>query len=96
MFHSLANRQPKVWPLYIESQQAILSATQFVIKMNRFAKDPETHAAPVQDMQELQTRIDGLLAFAHGRDHTGIVQVSNPEETAARALRCMSIVKLNR
>lgn len=73
-----------------------MAATQFVIKMNRFVKDPEAHAAPIEQMQELHTRIDGLLAFAHGRTHSAAVQFTNPEETAARALRCMSIVKLNR
>lgn len=93
---SVANRQSKVWPLYIESQQAILAATQFVIKMNQFVKNSEAHAAPVEQMQELHTRIDGLLAFAHGRTHTATVQVPSPEQTAAQALRCMSIVKLNR
>jgi len=86
----------KVWPLYIESQQAILSATQFVIDMNRFVKSPEEYAAPVEQMQEIHTRIDGLVAFANGKSHETIVQAFDPETTAAQALRCMSIVKLNR
>jgi len=86
----------KVWPLFIESQQAILSATQFVIEMNRFVKEPETHAAPVQQMQELHTRIDGLITFARERTHEATSQTTDPEATAAQALRCMSIVKLNR
>jgi hypothetical protein len=82
--------------LYIESQRAILSATQFVIEMNRFVKDPKAHAAPLQQMQELHTRIDGLVTFANGRSHKMMAQDTNPEETAAQALRCMSTVKLNR
>jgi hypothetical protein len=86
----------KVWPLFIESQQAILSATQFVIEMNRFVKDPKAHDAPVQQMQELHTRIDGLLTFAHGRTQEATSRTTDPETTAAQALRCMSIVKLNR
>jgi hypothetical protein len=91
-----ANVAFKVWPLFIESQQAILSATQFVIEMNRFVKDPEAHAAPIQQMQELHTRIDGLITFARGRTHEATGQNTDPEATAAQALRCMSIVKLNR
>jgi hypothetical protein len=82
--------------LYIESQRAILSATQFVIEMNRFVKDPKAHAAPLQQMQELHTRIDGLVTFANGRSHKMMAQDTNPEETAAQALRSMSTVKLNR
>jgi len=91
-----ANGMFKVWPLFIESQQAILSATQFVIEMNRFVKDPEAYAAPVQQMQELHTRIDGLITFARGRTQEATTQTIGPEATAAQALRCMSIVKLNR
>lgn len=86
----------KVWSLYIESQQAILSATEFVIEMNRFVKNPETQTAPVQQMQELHTRIDGLITFASDRTHEATFQTTDPEATAAQALRCMSIVKLNR
>lgn len=86
----------KVWPLFIGSQQAILSATQFVIEMNRFLKDPEAHAAPVQQMQELNTRIDGLITFARGKTHEAASQTTDPEAIAAQALRYMSIVKLNR
>ena len=64
--------------------------------MNRFVKDPEAHAAPVQQMQELHTRIDGLITFARGRTHEATTQTTDPEATAAQALRCMSVVKLNR
>jgi N-acyl-L-homoserine lactone synthetase len=86
----------KVWPLYIEAQRAILSATQFVIEMNRFVQDPKAHAAPLQQMQELHIRTDGLVAFANARSHKAIVQDTDPEATAAQALVCMSVVKLNR
>jgi hypothetical protein len=82
--------------LYIEAQRAILSATQFVIEMNRFVNDPKAHAAPLQQMQELHIRIDGLVAFADARSHKAIVEDTNPEATAAQALICMSVVKLNR
>jgi hypothetical protein len=91
-----ANIASEVWSLFIESQQAILSATQFVIEMNRFVKDPKLHAAPIQQMQELHTRIDGLITFARGRTHEATSKTADPEATAAQALRCMSIVKLNR
>lgn len=64
--------------------------------MNRFVKDPETNAAPLQQMQDLHTRIDGLVTFANGRTHEAIAQATDPEVTAAQALRCMSVVKLNR
>lgn len=64
--------------------------------MNRFVKNPEEHAAPVEQMQEIHTRIDGLVAFANGKTHDAMVQATDPEVTAAQALRCMSIVKLNR
>jgi hypothetical protein len=82
--------------LYIESQRAILSATQFVIEMSGFVKDPKAHAAPLQQMQALHTRIDDLLAFANESSHRAAAQDTNPEVTAAQALRCMSVVKLNR
>lgn len=64
--------------------------------MNRFVKNPEAHAAPIQQMQDLHTRIDGLVTFARGKTHEMTTQTADPEATAARALRCMSIVKLNR
>jgi hypothetical protein len=64
--------------------------------MNRFVKDPEAHTAPVKQMQELHHRIDCLVTFASGRTHEAKVQAAGPEVTAAQALRCMSIVKLNR
>lgn len=64
--------------------------------MNRFVENPETQTAPVQQMQELHTRIDGLITFAGGRTHEVTLQTTDPEATAAQALGCMSIVKLNR
>lgn len=86
----------QVWPLYIESQQAILAATQFVISMNRFVKDPDSNVVPAQEMQDLHKRIDGLIPLTNEGAHTALGQTTNPEVTAARALRCMSVVKLNR
>jgi hypothetical protein len=90
------NHVIQVWPLYIESQQVILAATQFVINMNRFVKDPEANAVPSQEMQDLHTRIDGVVTMTNERAHSEPSQNNDPEATAARALRCMSIVKLNR
>ena len=82
--------------MYIESQQAILSATQFVIEMNRFVKDPQASPLPHVRMQELHERIDHLVEYASGKPHEGSGQTVDAEATAARALRCMSVVKLNR
>ena len=64
--------------------------------MNRFVKDPEAHAAPIQQMQELHARIDGLITFASEGKNEINAQTTGPEATAAQALRCMSVVKLNR
>jgi hypothetical protein len=91
-----ANRAIQVWPLYIESQKAILAATQFVISMNRFVKDPEANVVPSQEMQDLHSRIDDVVTLTNEGVHPELSQTTDPEATAARALRCMSIVKLNR
>jgi beta-xylosidase len=86
----------QVWPLYIESQQVILAATQFVISMNRFVKDPEANTVPSQEMQDLHSRIDSVVTLTNEGAHPDLSQATDPETTAARALRCMSTVKLNR
>lgn len=93
---SLLTIPTQVWPLYIESQQVILAATQFVISMNRFVKDPEANTVPSQEMQDLHTRIDGVVTLTNEEARTELNQNNDSEATAARALRCMSIVKLNR
>ena len=93
---SLLTIPTQVWPLYIESQQVILAATKFVISMNRFVKDPEANTVPSQEMQDLHTRIDGVVTLTNEEARTELNQNNDPEATAARALRCMSIVKLNR
>ena len=90
------NNTTQVWPLYIESQQVILAATQFVISMNRFVKDPEANTVPSQEMQDLHSRIDSVVTLTNDGTHPELGQTTDPEATAARALRCMSIVKLNR
>jgi len=82
--------------LYIESQQAILAATQFVISMNRFVKDPDANVVPSQEMQDLHSRIDDLVTLTNEEVRKEPSLATDPEATAARALRCMSIVKLNR
>jgi len=65
--------------------------------MNRFVKDPEANAVPSQEMQDLHSRIDGLVTLTNEEAQTEQSrQATDPEGTAARALRCMSIVKLNR
>jgi hypothetical protein len=96
MHRQSVNHIIQVWPLYIESQQVILAATQFVISMNRFVKDPEANTVPSQEMQDLHSRIDSVVTLTNDRAHPELGQNTDSEATAARALRCMSIVKLNR
>lgn len=74
----------------------ILAATQFVISMNSFVKDPDANAVPSQEMQDLHSRIDRVVTSTNEGAHPELSQSTDPEATAARALRCMSTVKLNR
>ncbi|KAM0715677.1 hypothetical protein Q7P37_009176 [Cladosporium fusiforme] len=83
------------WQLYIDSQQAILAATQFVIEMNQYVKEPQNYPMPFEKMQNLHRHIDELILFANQEPLVNPQQPTDPEATAARALRCMSIVKLN-
>lgn len=94
--HLMIANRTKVWKLFIESQQAILSATQFVIEMNHFVQDPENSEMPVQKMQDLHTLIDNLIVAADQTPVDTAPTPTDPEGTAARALHCLSVVKLNR
>lgn len=94
--YSALTSSAQVWQLYIESQQAILSATQFVMEMNQYVKDPQQHSLPFERMRGLHKHIDELITFANEVPLAHTQQPVDSEATAARALRCMSIVKLNR
>lgn len=51
---------------------------------------------PVQKMQDLHTLIDNLIVAADQTPVDTAPTPTDPEATAARALHCMSVVKLNR
>lgn len=94
--HQATHKYTQVWQLFIESQQTILSATQFVIEMNRHTNDFQEHMLPLKDMHDLHHRIDGLLVIAKQHTRIRTNNPDDPEAIAAQALRSMSIVKLNR
>lgn len=82
----------------MQSQRAILAATQFVIELNKAIKENADMAPIHRKMTELENSIEPLLA----RSEPWLLPATttsplDPAETVlARSLRCMATIKLNR
>ncbi|QBZ57921.1 hypothetical protein PoMZ_02859 [Pyricularia oryzae] len=88
---------PEAFPAFVQAQQAILSATQFVIDLNKTLKENGDMSRIYQRMQELETTLEPLIlqseAFATRPMTTTTVNTS--EELVGHTLRCMARIKLS-
>ncbi|KAK7739740.1 hypothetical protein SLS53_005710 [Cytospora paraplurivora] len=89
---------PDAFPVYIQSQRAILAATQFVIELNKVVNRENVDMNPIYErMKELEAFMGPLLS----QSDTWILRstttspVDPTEEVVARSLRCMAAIKLN-
>ncbi|KAK9771243.1 putative Zn(2)-C6 fungal-type domain-containing protein [Seiridium cardinale] len=88
---------PEAWPLFIQSQQAILTATQFVIDLNEAMNSHADMNIVYRKMVELELFLEPLVtasenwAFSCSPNQL----VDQYEVSVAQALRSMSRIKLN-
>jgi hypothetical protein len=86
-----------VWPVFIESQRTILTATQFVVDLNQAIEREQDLSILCGRMQVLHQAFEPLVAASDSWYSNMDAQTpSEPEALAARSLRCMSKIKLNR
>ncbi|TDZ16665.1 Sorbicillinoid biosynthetic cluster transcription factor sor3 [Colletotrichum orbiculare MAFF 240422] len=88
---------PEAFAVYIQAQQAILSATQFVIELNKTVKSGGDMTRIYERMKEMETSLEPLttLADAWVLLSTTTTPVDPTEEVLSRSLRCMARIKLN-
>ncbi|KAK2049513.1 hypothetical protein LZ31DRAFT_457312 [Colletotrichum somersetense] len=89
---------PEAFTLFIQAQQAILSATQFVIELNKTVKSGGDMTSIYARMKELEQYLEPLNAMADSwiLQSTTTTPLDPTEEVLSRSLRCMSRIKLNR
>ncbi|KAJ9144977.1 C6 zinc finger domain-containing protein [Pleurostoma richardsiae] len=88
---------PEAFALFIQAQQAILSATQFVIELNKAVKAEADMCRIYDRMKELELFLEPLNTMADSWDliSTTTSPVDPTEEVLSRSLRCMARIKLN-
>ncbi|KLU90281.1 C6 zinc finger domain-containing protein [Magnaporthiopsis poae ATCC 64411] len=88
---------PEAFTAYITAQQAILTATEFVIDLNKTMKANGDMNRVYNKMVELDARLEPLLAKSETWDmRSPITLTTEPsEEVVGRSLRCMARIKLN-
>ncbi|KAI1381820.1 hypothetical protein F4677DRAFT_399845 [Hypoxylon crocopeplum] len=88
---------PDVWPLFVQAQQAILAATQFVIEFNKARKEQSDMTRIFNRMQELERALEPLIVKSEAWVLTcPLTQpVDKTECVLSQSLRCISRIKLN-
>ncbi|KAI0021639.1 hypothetical protein F4780DRAFT_273607 [Xylariomycetidae sp. FL0641] len=88
---------PEAWPLYIQAQQSILAATQFVIEFNKARKARADMTRIFSRMCELERLLEPLITKTEAwtPSYSLTQPVDKFEATLGHALRCMSRIKLN-
>ncbi|CAK7210566.1 hypothetical protein SCUCBS95973_000829 [Sporothrix curviconia] len=88
---------PEAWPVFIESQQAILASTQFVIELNKVLATQGDMEPMYRKMIDLENRIAPMVERADMWTFSGnLAPVVDPAETClVRSLRNMARIKLN-
>ncbi|CAK7236571.1 hypothetical protein SCUCBS95973_009652 [Sporothrix curviconia] len=88
---------PEAFPHFIQAQQAILSATEFVVELNRALGSQADMTRIFDRMRELEAFLDGLNSQAES--WTLSASTTSPmepsEEVLSRSLRCMARIKIN-
>ncbi|KAI0380106.1 hypothetical protein F5Y04DRAFT_282235 [Hypomontagnella monticulosa] len=95
--YPLVKADPEAWPLFIQAQQAILAATQFVIDFNKARKDQSDMTRIFNRMRELERLLEPLIT----KSETWVLNcpltqpVDKRESVLSQSLRCISRIKLN-
>lgn len=88
----------EAFPNFIQAQQAILSATQFVIDLSKALTENADMSHIYQRMHDLETMLEPLIlqseAFAT-QSTISTTTVDPSEELVGQTLRCMARIKLN-
>lgn len=86
------------WTIFLQSQQAITSATQFVINLDAISRSKSNPTSTWDRMLELDAILEPLIAQADSWNLTSTPAVSldKAEMKVARALRGIARIKLNR
>ncbi|KAI1779698.1 hypothetical protein F4818DRAFT_149655 [Hypoxylon cercidicola] len=88
---------PEAWPLFVQAQQAILAATQFVIEFNKARKEQSDMTRIFNRMRELERLLEPLIT----KSETWVLNcpltqpVDKRESVLSQSLRCISRIKLN-
>ncbi|KZL82420.1 c6 zinc finger domain-containing protein [Colletotrichum incanum] len=87
----------QAFAVYIQAQQAILSATQFVIELNKTVKSGGDMTRIYARMKEMEQYLEPLNAMADSwiLQSTTTTPLDPTEEILSRSLRCMARIKLN-
>ncbi|KAL2070283.1 hypothetical protein VTL71DRAFT_13309 [Oculimacula yallundae] len=85
------------WPVFLQSQQAITSATQFVIDLDATLKLGSNTTAIWDRMLELEAIIEPLIVAADSwtLSSTPPLSLDSSEMVVGQALRCIARIKLN-
>lgn len=89
---------PEAWPLFVKSQQAILSATQFVIELNKAMKLQADMAPIYKRMTELENYLEPLVTESESwmlSNNPSAPLVNQHEAVVAQSMRYMARIKLN-
>lgn len=88
----------QAWPLFIQAQQAILAATQFVIDFNKARKEQSDMNRIFNRMRDLERLLEPLIAKSESWIlNCPLTQlVDKRESVLSQSLRCISRIKLNR
>ncbi|KAK3934998.1 Sorbicillinoid biosynthetic cluster transcription factor sor3 [Diplogelasinospora grovesii] len=88
---------PEAFPVFIQAQQAILGATQFVIELNRAVEARADMSQIYEKMKELELLLEPLSqrAEAWNLPSSNTTPVDPSEEVLGRSLRAMAQIKLN-
>ncbi|KAI0154885.1 hypothetical protein GGR57DRAFT_502076 [Xylariaceae sp. FL1272] len=88
---------PEAWSVFVQSQQAILAATQFVSDFNKARKAGADMTRSYNRMRELERILEPMITQSESWSSTcALMQpLDHSEAVLAHALRCMSRIKLN-
>ncbi len=89
---------PEAWPVFIEAQQAILTATQFVIELTKVLASNGDMDPIYRKMVELENRFAPMIERSEAWTfNTNLAHPVDPAETClVRTLKSMARIKLNR
>ncbi|KAI0433643.1 hypothetical protein F5Y09DRAFT_338459 [Xylaria sp. FL1042] len=87
----------EAWPTFVQSQRAILAATQFVIEFNKVRKAGTDMTRIYKRMRELEGILEPLIVQSEAwpSQYPLAQPVDRSEAVLGNALRCMSRIKLN-